>query len=41
MGVEKGGLAAIEGFTRALTPGKPIALTLHLGRRATTCRLPS
>jgi len=30
--IEKGGLSAIEGFTRALTPGKPIALVLKLGR---------
>ncbi|MGO7964705.1 hypothetical protein [Rhizobium ruizarguesonis] len=30
--VEKGGLSAIEGFTRNLEPGKPVALLLRLGR---------
>ncbi|MFA1626953.1 hypothetical protein ACDY96_30750 [Rhizobium mongolense] len=30
--VEKGGVSAIEGFMRTLTPGKPVALVLKLGR---------
>ncbi|MEI2300959.1 hypothetical protein [Ensifer sp. MJa1] len=30
--IEKGGPSAIEGFTRTLTPGKPVALVLKLGR---------
>ncbi|MBW0365165.1 hypothetical protein [Ensifer adhaerens] len=30
--IEKEGVAAIEGLTRTLTPGRPIALVLHLGR---------
>ncbi len=30
--VEKGGVSAIEGFTRNLAPGKPVALVLKLGR---------
>ncbi|MDX0655064.1 hypothetical protein GOD34_30995 [Sinorhizobium medicae] len=31
--IEKGGISAIEGFTRTLTPGKPVALVLNLGRQ--------
>ncbi|OHV80395.1 hypothetical protein [Ensifer sp. LCM 4579] len=30
--VEKGGLSAIEGLKRTLTPGRPVALVLKLGR---------
>ncbi|HEV7322198.1 MAG TPA: hypothetical protein VGO04_26640 [Ensifer sp.] len=30
--IEKGGVSAIEGLTSTLTPGRPVALVLHLGR---------